>query len=155
MDSQYSNNGKLSSQRDFIAKCIAPRISELISISGNYDNLNPETKTIIQDFTLYQNICSNLEKLEKVKYDIRLNQNFYFKLRDYFKNNGYEVANPDTSKIYGYEEYDIEGFKLKFYFSYYNPKGFREYKRIWILPLEPETLNNLDIGRFLKPVGAE
>jgi len=125
-----------------------PKISEIISISGNYENLNPETKTIIRDFTLYQNICSNLEKLEKVKYDIRLNQPFYLKLRDYFKNNGYEVVNSDTSEMYGYEEYHIEGCTLQFYFSYYNPKGFQQYEKIWILPLEVDTLQHLDIEKI-------
>lgn len=124
------------------------QISEITSIRGNYENLNPETKTIIQDFTLYQNICSNLEKLEKIKYDIRLNQSFYSKLRDYFKHNGYEVINPETSEMYGYEEYHIEDCTLQFYFSYYNPKGFQQYEKIWILPLEVDTLQHLDIEKI-------
>ena len=132
-----------------------PQISNLISIGENGQDLNPETDTIIKNFTLYQNILSNLDRLEKVKFDIRFNNKFYIKLRKHLEESGYKLQNPKTSEIYGYEEYDIEGFNFKFYFSYYNPKGFREYKRIWILPLEPETLNNLDIDRFLKPVRAE
>jgi class 3 adenylate cyclase len=132
-----------------------PQISSLISIGENSQDLNPETDTIIKSFTLYQNILSNLDRLEKAKFDIRFNNRFYVKLRKYLEESGYKLQNPETSELYGYEEYDLEGFKFKFYFSYYNPKGFAEYKRVWILPLEPETLNNLDIDRFLKPVRAE
>ncbi len=122
-----------------------PQISNLISIHKNFENLNPETEAIVRDFTLYQNILSNLENLEKVKFDIRFNNRFYDELRQLLQKRGYEVQNPKTSEIYGYEEYNIEGFKFHFHFSYYNPKGFNEYKRIWILPLELETLENLDI----------
>ena len=43
-----------------------PQIRGLLSIDINQKNLNPESTAIIQDFTLYQNILSNLQKLEKV-----------------------------------------------------------------------------------------
>jgi len=122
-----------------------PQISELVDIGGNYENLNPETKTIMRDFTLYQNILSNLEKLKNVRFDIRFNQDFYFKFREYLREKGYNVLNPDTSEIYGYEEYEVKGFNLRFYFLHYNPKGFRKYEVIWILPLELEILKNLDM----------
>jgi class 3 adenylate cyclase len=125
-----------------------PQISELMSISENYKNLNPETKTIIENFTLYQNILSNLEKLEKARYDIRFNQRFYFKLREHLHKKGYALQSLQPPEIYGYEEYIVEGFSLKFYFSYYNPKGFSVYKRIWLLPLERETLAHLDIEKI-------
>jgi len=125
-----------------------PQISELLSISGNFKNLNPETKTIIKDFTLYQNIISNLEKLENIRFDIRLNQEFYLKLKEFMATKGYEVLNKDVSDIYGYEEYEVDGFNLKFYFSYYNPKGFSKYEKIWILPLSIEMLKNFNIEKI-------
>ncbi len=125
-----------------------PQIHELITVVGNYGNLNAETRTIVQDFTLYQNMVSNLEKLETVKFDIRCNQELYNKLQTYLAERGYEVLNRDTAAIYGYEEYEIEQFKLKFYFSYYNPKGFSSYEKIWILPLETEVLQKLDISKL-------
>jgi class 3 adenylate cyclase len=126
-----------------------PQIRELISIGQNYQNLNHETEIIIQDFTLYQNILSNLEKLDKVKFDIRFNDDFYAKLRAHLKRKKYQsLIDPEKSEIYGYEAYDIEGYEFKFYFSYYNPKGFREYKRIWILPIEEKTLTELDITKL-------
>jgi len=126
-----------------------PQISEITSIEGCYKNLSPETETVIRDFTLYQNILSNLEGLEKVKFDIRANQKFYFKLRQHLKKRGYNVLNKETSEMYGYEEYNIEGFYLRFYFSYYNPKGFRDYEKIWMLPVETNTLQHLDIERII------
>ena len=126
-----------------------PQIRELISIGQNYQNLNHETETIVRDFTLYQNILSNLKKLDKVKFDIRFNDDFYLKLQEHFKHKNYQsLIDAEKSEIYGYEAYDIEGYEFKFYFSYYNPKGFREYKRIWILPIEESTLIELDITRL-------
>jgi hypothetical protein len=125
-----------------------PQISELLAIGENYQNLNPETHAIIQDFTLYQNILSNLEKLQDVKFDIRFNQRYYAKLKHHFERKGCPLLNLDTSERHGYEAYDIEGFEFNFYFSYYNPKGFSDYKRIWILPIEPEILENLDITKI-------
>ncbi len=125
-----------------------PQIRDLIVIEGCYKHLSPETRVIIQDFTLYQNILSNLERLEKVKFDIRSNQDFYLRLRRQLEKKGCQLLNRDTSEMYGYEEYDIEGFRLTFYFSYYNPKGFNQYEKIWILPLETETLRHLDIEKI-------
>ena len=126
-----------------------PQISELISIGENFQNLNDETMAIIHDFTLYQNILSNLEKLAKVKFDIRFNDTFYTKLREHLERKGYEkLLGEDESEIYGYETYNVEGHEFKFYFSYYNPKGFRDYKRIWILPLEEGILQELDIEKI-------
>ena len=125
-----------------------PHISKLISIDGCYKNLSPETRAVIRDFTLYQNIVSNLEKLEKAKFDIRSNQHFYLRLRGYLEDMGYAVLNGDTSEMYGYEEYDVGGFDLRFYFSYYNPKGFRDYEKIWILPLDFHTLEHFEIKKI-------
>ncbi len=117
-------------------------ISKLITISECCTNLNPETRNIIKEFTLYQNILSNLEKLERVKFDIRANQRFYFMLRENFREKGYEVLNSETSEMYGYEEYSVAGFILRFYFSFYNPKGFSNYQKIWILPIESDMLEH-------------
>lgn len=125
-----------------------PHISDLVSIDGCYRNLSPETENVIRDFTLYQNILSNLEKLEKIKFDIRLNDCFYFKLQELMEKRDIKILNSDTSEMYGYEEYTIGGFHLKFYFSYYNPKGFRDYEKIWILPIETHVLENLDIEKI-------
>jgi len=122
-----------------------PQISELIAIDGCQKNISPETESIIRDFTLYQNILSNLEKLETVKFDIRSNQRFYTILRTHLQEKGYPILNTDTSEIYGYEEYDIRGFCLRFYFSHYNPKGFANYEKIWIVPLDLKTLEHFDI----------
>ena len=126
-----------------------PQISELISIGENYQNLNQETQAVIRKFTLYQNILSNLEKLGKVKFDIRFNDSFYAKFREHLERKNYKkLLDDETSEIYGYEAYDVEGHEFKFYFSFYNPKGFREYKRIWLLPLEEKTLQELDIEKI-------
>lgn len=126
-----------------------PQIVELLSCDGNFENLNPETKVVIRQYTLYQNIFSNLEKLEHIKFDIRLNHNFYLKLKAYFKKIHYELLNPDTAEIYGYEEYNLEGLYLRFYFSYYNPKGFRQYEKIWLLPLDEESLRKVNLQEIL------
>lgn len=125
-----------------------PKISRLISVSEDYQNLNPETRSIIKDYTLHQNIYSNLEKLERCRFDIRMNQGFYHRIRDYFAKNGCRVLNSENSRIHGYEEYEIEGFQLRFYFLYYNPKGFAKYEKIWILPLEPEMLRHLKLHQL-------
>lgn len=120
-------------------------ISRLVSVCKNENKLNPETFEIIQDFTLYQNIHSNLEKLDKARFDVRFNQRFYLKIREHLKKKGFSVLNSTMSEIHGYEEYDIKGYKVKFYFLYYNPKGFNNFEKIRILPFEPEILENLDI----------
>ena len=135
----------------YFAKAIErfPQIRELISIGQNYDNLNQETKTVVRDFTLYQNILSNLEQLGNVKFDIRFNDSYYKKFKAHLQSKNYEsLVDQDKSEIYGYEAYNIQGFTFKFYFSYYNPKGFNQYKRIWILPLKEQTLETLDITQI-------
>jgi len=124
-------------------------ISKLISISECCANLNPETRSIIREFTLYQNILSNLEKLETVKFDIRANQRFYFMLRENFREKGYEVLNSETSEMYGYEEYGVAGFIMRFYFSFYNPKGFSNYQKIWILPIESDMLERMNFENLM------
>ncbi len=122
-----------------------PQISELIAIDGNDSRLNPKAKAIIHDFALYQNILSNMQKLDKIKFDIRLNQTFYSKLRKHLEKKGYGLLNQDTAELYGYDEYNIQGVKLTFYFSYYNPKGFGNFEKIWILPLEQDVLEYFDV----------
>lgn len=137
--------------RSYFEKTIErfPQISELIAIGENFQNLNQETQAVVRKFTLYQNILSNLEKLAKVKFDIRFNDSFYAKFRAHLERKGYKkLLDEGTSEIYGYEAFEIEGHEFKFYFSYYNPKGFREYKRIWLLPLEEEVLQKLDIEKI-------
>jgi len=110
--------------------------------------LNSASLDIIRKYTLYHNIISNLQELEKVKFDIRFNDRFYSKLREHLEKKYEKLLNKETSKIYGYEGFRVEGYELKFYFSYYNPKGFSDYKRIWILPLEGKLLKELDITKI-------
>ncbi|GBC60855.1 adenylate/guanylate cyclase domain-containing pr otein [Desulfonema ishimotonii] len=126
-----------------------PKISQLIPIIEDFRNLNTETQEVIHQFTLYQNIGSNLEKLDRSRFDIRFNQSFYQKIRAHFLNAGYPVLNPETAEIHGYDEYRIGEFRLKFYFAYYNPKGFSRFERIRILPLEPDVLKHLDLQAIL------
>ena len=139
----------------YFAKAIErfPQIHELITVNQNFQNLNPETGKIIDQFTLFQNILSNLEKLGKVKFDIRFNDRFYEKLRQHLSQRGYIVLNADMADKYGYEEYDLDGFIFRFYFSFYNPKGFSQFKKIWILPLDPKILENLDLGKAIGASG--
>jgi len=135
----------------YFAKVIErfPRIRDLITVSDNYDNLNPQTKKIVQDFTVYQNIRSNLEKLDNVKFDIRLNHEFYSRLRQHLINKGYIIQNSESAEIYGYESFIVNGLPLNFYKSYYNPKGFSRYETIWIVPFDEIILENLDIETIL------
>ena len=125
-----------------------PEISELASVIKSLKNFNPETKSIIQNYTLYQNIVSNLEKLNAVRFDVRCNDGFYIKLKEHLQTKGYGVLNAETARLYGYEEFDIEGHHFRFYFSYFNPKGFEEYEKIWILPFSLNMLRNLDIEKL-------
>lgn len=122
-----------------------PEISSLAAILPKQQHFSPETRRIIQRYTLYQNIISNLEKLEKVRFDIRCNDGFYIKLKEHFAKKGYKILNPDTAGIYGYEEYRIKEHSFRFYFSFFNPKGFSCHEKIWILPLALNTLLNFDI----------
>ncbi|QTA81342.1 nucleotide cyclase domain-containing protein [Desulfonema limicola] len=124
-------------------------ISRLVSVCKDEHKLNPETFEVIQQFTLYQNIRSNLEKLDKARFDIRFNQAFYLKIKDHFKKKGFPVLNPEMSEIHGYEEYEVNNFKLKFYFLYYNPKGFSSFERIRILPIEADILDKCDIHSII------
>lgn len=125
-----------------------PQIKELVYTYGGYENLNEENKAIIREFTIYQNMVSNLDKLEKIRFDIRMNEAFYFKLRDYIEKKGFSLLNRDSADMHGYETYHIGDFDLKFYFSYYNPKGFGKFERIWILPIETDMLVNSDIEKL-------
>lgn len=115
-------------------------ISELIAISGSGNNLNPETKAVVDAYTLYQNIHSNLEILESARFDIRFNEAFYNILRARLTDKGYPALNADIARVHGYEAFEIDGFPLKFHYAFYNPKGFSAYKTIWILPVEQEIL---------------
>lgn len=124
-------------------------ISRLVSVCKDEGRLNPETLEVIQKFILYQNIYSNLEKLENARFDIRFNKKFYIILKDFFIKKGFHVQNSEMSEIHGYEEFNINGFSLKFYFLYYNPKGFDKFERIRVLPLEPETLQKCNIRSIM------
>lgn len=119
-----------------------PEISKIVSVSNTTNNLNPYTNKVIEDYTLYQNILANIEELQKVRFDIRMNEKFYEKLRIHLENKGYKISNIDTKNIYGYEEFNIKGTSLRFYYLYYKPKGFSGYKRTWILPLDVDILTN-------------
>lgn len=125
-----------------------PQIQALLSLAGNCDSLSPETRQIVNDFTLYQNISSNLEKLKKIRFDIRFNQAYYKGLKQTFEKYDIRITNPEKAGIYGYESYEVQGFELRFYYSFYVPKGFKDYEIVWILPLETELLENLDIEKL-------
>ncbi len=129
-----------------------PQISELLNVMKDFSNLNPETEFILDNYTLYQNIMSNLELLFKARFDIRLNNSYYNFLKNFFIARGYKSPeiNKEKRNIHGYEEFIIQGHSLKFYFSYYLPKGFRNYEKIWILPLDIDVLFSLDIEKVFK-----
>ncbi|PID73747.1 MAG: hypothetical protein CSB33_02260 [Desulfobacterales bacterium] len=118
-------------------------VSQLVSVLGGQEGLNPQTQDVIRRFNLFQNLCSNLEELETVRFDIRFNESYYGRVKQFLQAAGAEQKNPEYSDIYGYEEYEIRSRHLKFYYTYYNPKGFADYERIWILPLEPVILRYL------------
>ncbi len=124
-----------------------PEIKDVINVINDYDNLNDETKSIINNYTLYQNMISNLKGLSSVRYDIRFNEEFYNVLSTYLMKKGYRKSEENIKRrdIHGYDEYNVHGFTLKFYYSFYMPKGFSNYEKIWILPLEIDTLENLVI----------
>ena len=139
----------LEHNRRYFQKAIDrfPHIRDLIAIKGNYENLNPETQSVIHEFTLFQNIVSNLDRLSAVQFDIRMNRACYEILRAHLADRGIRPLNADTAGTFGYEEYEIEGVRLKCYCFFYTPKGFTGYETIWILPLAPETLDGLEIER--------
>ena len=126
-------------------------IEQILNSTGEHNQiLNAASIDVIRKYTLYHNIISNLEELEKAKFDIRLNDRFYSKLREYLETKYEKLVDEETSKIYGYEGFKIEGYDFKFYYSYYNPKGFSDYKRIWLLPLEEKMLKEFDIKKIRK-----
>ncbi len=125
-----------------------PKICDLLSIGQCSNNLNPETQAVVDNFTLYQNVHSNLEHLSRARFDIRCNETYYRMLKAHLIQRGFTHHNPEKAQTFGYEEMVSEGFDLKFYLSYYNPKGFTGYERIWILPLEPDLLKGLDVGKI-------
>ncbi len=133
--------------KTFFSKVIKryEQIQSLMTLEGCSKNINPETKSILKKYTLYQNIYTNLEFLSTIRFDARFNEDYYLILRKHLLKKGYKLLNKEKSNIYGYEEFQIEGFKFRFYFLYYNPKGFNNFERIWILPIEVDTLQNLNI----------
>jgi len=135
---------------EYFHECIEriPDIERMVMMVGDQNKFNPETRRIIHEYTQYQNIITNLEKLSKVRFDVRLNDNFYQELKAHFVSRGYTFKNPETADTYGFEHYEIEGFDFYFYFSYYNPKGFVNYEKIWIAPLELDVLENFDITKM-------
>jgi class 3 adenylate cyclase len=126
-----------------------PQISEVSSVLKSLKNFNPETRKIIQDYVLYQNITSNLEKLEDTRFDIRFNQDYYSMLKEYILKKGYKLTNPETCNLYGFDEYDISGFRFRFYFSYFHAKGFNAFEKVYILPISIDLLQSIDIDKVL------
>lgn len=124
-------------------------VCELIGIRGDSKSLNPETLEVVDAYTLYQNIHSNLETLEKARFDIRFNDEFYGILREWLMEKGFPLLNADVAQVHGYEAFDVDGISLKFYYSFYNPKGFAAYKTIWILPVETEMLEKQLIDKIV------
>jgi len=135
---------------DYFDECIEriPDIERMVLMVDDKTQFNPETRRIIQEYTKYQNIVTNLEVLSKVRFDIRLNDDFYQDLKGNLIERGYTFVNPETADTYGFEHFEIEGFDFYFYFSFYNPKGFDKFEKIWIVPLEIEILENLDITKI-------
>ncbi len=125
-----------------------PQISQLVSVVKSLKNFNPATMAIIQKYTLYQNIISNLARLEKIRFDIRCNQDFYAILKQHLVSKGYEQLNAETAEIHGFEEFNVEGFSMKFFYSFYNPKGFDQFERVWIIPLSTTMLKELEIRKL-------
>lgn len=125
-----------------------PEIRQLLSVTPDRESLNDETRRVIRDFTLFQNIASNLELLELARFDIRMNGDFYQRLRRRLVRNGFAVQNPGAADLHGYERFRGDGFELAVYSLYYNPKGFAGFEKIWILPLDPGLLETLDPDRL-------
>jgi hypothetical protein len=125
-----------------------PEIRQLLSVTPDRESLNDETRRILRDYTLFQNIASNLELLERARFDIRMNADFYERLRRRLIRDGYEIGNAETADLHGYEHFRGQGFELSVYALYYNPKGFAGFERIWILPLASDLLEALDPERL-------
>jgi class 3 adenylate cyclase len=111
-------------------------------------DINPETMALVRDYTYYQNILTNLESLNKVKFDLRMNDEFYHRFCQHLMGKGYKWLNPETSVSHGYDAFKIGERELRFYMSYYNPKGFLGYQIIWILPLDSMLLADFDIEQI-------
>ena len=111
-------------------------------------DINPETMALVRDYTYYQNILTNLESLNKVKFDLRMNDEFYHRFCQHLMGKGYIWLNPETSVSHGYDAFKIGDRELRFYMSYYNPKGFLGYQIIWILPLDNMLLADFDIEQI-------
>jgi class 3 adenylate cyclase len=124
-------------------------ICDLIAIRGDSRVLNPETRAVVDAYTLYQNIHSNLETLESARFDIRFNGDFYGILRGRLMEKGYPVLNAETARVHGYESFEIDGCTLQFYSAFYNPKGFAAYKTIWVLPVAPDMLERQVIEKIV------
>jgi class 3 adenylate cyclase len=131
-----------------------PEIRQLLSVTPDREGLNAETRRVIRDFTLFQNITSNLDLLERVRFDIRMNTDFYERIRRHLLRGGYALQNPQSAEMHGYERFQGQGFTLSFYALYYNPKGFAGFEKIWILPLDPGLLAALDPERLRQGVFA-
>jgi class 3 adenylate cyclase len=135
---------------EYFEECIdrIPDIERMVLMVDDKNQFNPETRRIIREYTKYQNIVTNLETLSKARFDIRFNDDFYQELKAHFIESGYTLKNPATADIYGFEHFEIEGFDFYFYFSFYNPKGFMKYEKIWIVPLSLDVLENLDVTKI-------
>lgn len=124
-----------------------PRISELLKVIQP-ESINEESKELIQKYTLYQNILSNLDVLENARFDIRMNHTFYEKLSEHLISKGYTILNSNSSDLYGYDEYNLEGFTIKAYYSFYNPKGFNKFEKVWVIPFSEKFLIEYDIDKL-------
>ncbi len=131
-----------------------PEIRQLLSVTPDREGLNAETRRVIRDFTLFQNIASNLDLLERARFDIRMNTDFYDRIRRHLLRNGYVLENPQAAEMHGYERFQGRGVAFAFYALYYNPKGFAGFEKIWILPLDPALLSALDPERLRQGVFA-
>lgn len=136
-----------------------PEIQQLLSVTPDREGLNAETRRVLRDFTRFQNIASNLDRLERARFDIRMNTDFYKRIRRHLLRAGCALDNHPASELHGYERFQGDGFTLSAYALFYNPKGFTGFEQIWIMPLEPELLTALDPERLrrgaLAPSGGE
>lgn len=126
-----------------------PQIEGLIALYGNDGVCNPQTRRLIDDYTLYQNILSNLHSVSSAKFDIRMSDRFYQLLKAGLATLDCQVLETETSDVFGYEIIEISGYQIYFYLSYLNPKGFRGTEKIWLAPLSDHLLESLDLDAII------
>lgn len=119
-------------------------LSKILEIS-NENNLNEEGNNAILRYTKYQNIITNLHNINNERFDIRLNNNFYQLFKEVLLIEGFTTTDDQDNVLNGYEMFTKDNTELKIYYSYYKPKGFNDFEKIWIMPLPVKILKNYNI----------